>query len=481
MLASVHFGIRRTTLDDWFDPILDADTELFVDPFLVFKEPPGFWSGAHASLINHFNRAFMMIAEGSLNPATLAYKKALALLVFKEPKELCLGYTSKGTSGLGSGLGYAEAIALAIVEAIKRGLQHLRHFEELGILNEGIGPDRISDITCTILKSRFVEYTRLIANRHGIPMSKHRLFAAEFNEQRLSWEMPEVEVPTNPSTGGPLLFVPERFVKDLPVLNANDWWAFYESEQLRRDLNYEIMGKVDKKTIVETARRYPELVREWATHKEGQSASGYDFDRDSKGVWKWDQASAAFVSGNPLTLAPAQSEQEFADVISKIIQNYRLFVEDQGGWYLLWDAEAKKEKPEHAAQLLFRGVAQNYCRANDISLDPEVNLGRGPVDFKFSKGYARRAHLELKKLHNGKFWNGLETQLPSYMKSDDVSIGWFLALQYNDTKTSKKRAKELPAKVKAAGQDNGIDLKYGLVDARSKPSASKLGGKQTLR
>ena len=86
MLASVHFGIRRTTLDDWFDPILDADTELFVDPFLVFKEPPGFWSGAHASLINHFNRAFMMIAEGSLNPATLAYKKALALLVSKNQK-----------------------------------------------------------------------------------------------------------------------------------------------------------------------------------------------------------------------------------------------------------------------------------------------------------------------------------------------------------------------------------------------------------
>ena len=154
-----------------------------------------------------------------------------------------------------------------------------------------------------------------------------------------------------------------------------------------------------------------------------------------------------------------------------------MFVEDQGGWYLLWDHEAKKEKPEHAAQLLFRGVAQNYCRANDISLDPEVNLGRGPVDFKFSRGYARRAHLELKKLHNGKFWNGLETQLPSYMKSDDVSIGWFLALQYNDTKTSKKRAKELPTKVKAAGQANAIDLKYELVDARSKLPASKLGSK----
>jgi len=31
---------------------------------------------------------------------------------------------------------------------------------------------------------------------------------------------------------------------------------------------------------------------------------------------------------------------------------------------------------------------------------------------------ARRALLEVKKLHNGKFWDGLEAQLPSYSKSD---------------------------------------------------------------
>jgi len=38
MLASKHFGIERNATDDWFDPILNADTELFVDPFLIFKD-----------------------------------------------------------------------------------------------------------------------------------------------------------------------------------------------------------------------------------------------------------------------------------------------------------------------------------------------------------------------------------------------------------------------------------------------------------
>lgn len=57
MLATAHFGIARTAEDDWFDTILDVDTELFVDPFLLFKENGGFWADAHARLIEHFNLA----------------------------------------------------------------------------------------------------------------------------------------------------------------------------------------------------------------------------------------------------------------------------------------------------------------------------------------------------------------------------------------------------------------------------------------
>jgi hypothetical protein len=106
-----------------------------------------------------------------------------------------------------------------------------------------------------------------------------------------------------------------------------------------------------------------------------------------------------------------------------------LFVEQQGGWSLLWNDDGT-DKPEEAAQLLFRGIVQNYCQANDIVIDREVELGRGPVDSKFSSGYEHRAHLEIKKEHNGKFWNGFEQQLPTYMRSDEVSDGWFLAVRY---------------------------------------------------
>ncbi len=183
---------------------------------------------------------------------------------------------------------------------------------------------------------------------------------------------------------------------------------------------------VDKATIVAKARAHPDLVRKWTLDREENEAAPYDLAKDPQGSLAMGSGYSTICVHKPLQLPPAQSAREFAEEIGLVVRQFRLFVEEQGGWELLWDSSGK-DKPEHAAQLLFRGIAQHYCKANNISLDPEVNLGPGPVDFKFSNGYSHRAHLEIKKLHNGKFWNGLEAQLPSYMKSDEVSDGWFVA------------------------------------------------------
>lgn len=472
MLASAHFRITRTVDDDWFDTILDVDTELFVDPFLIFKETDGFWVDGHARLIEHFNRAFLLVAEGNRNPASLAYRKALSLLEFREPKELCLGYTADGTSGSGSGGKLGKLIAQAIAEAIGRGLENPSHFEELGVLQERIGSDRISDTTCTILKPKLIAYTQEVAGRHGIELHDHELYAASFDEKRQRFERPTVQVPTNPATGGPLLFVPQRFLRDLPRLNKDDWWDFYENEKLRDDLNYEVMGRVDKGTIVATARAHMDSVRRWADQTEEQAPDPYDLERDPKGVVQWESAAAAFTTANPLAIPPPEDAAAFDAVIEMVVEQFRLFVEEQRGWWLLWDG--LNEKPEAAPQLVFFGIARNYCKANNIVLDPETDLGRGPVDFKFSNGYVHRAHLEVKKLHNGKFWNGLDLQLPAYMSSDEVNKGWFLALRYRDGKKWDDRADDIPRRVRVAAAAHGRDLRSALVDARPQKSASKL-------
>ncbi len=473
MLASEHFDIKRRDDDDWFDAILDVDTKLFLDPFMVFQEKVGFWADCHDALVKHFDRAFILIAQGNRDSATLPYQKALALLEFPEPRELCLGYTAQGTRGAGSGAGYAELIGRAIVEAISRGLEHPRHFEELGILSEGIGADRISDITATILKSRLIEYTHQITKRHNLSVAAHTVFAANFDEMRQRWKSEEVLLPTNPANGGPYLFVPQRFLRKLPVLNAQDWWHDYENKKLRQDLDYDILGRVNKTEILKAARATPEAVRQWTIEKERQTASSYDLMRDPAGVYQWHEAASLFVNQHPLILPPATDQVTFKNVIKNVIDQFRLFIESQGGWRLLWDT-GSKEKPEEAAQLLFFGIARNYCRANNISLDREVDLGRGPVDFKFSNGYRNRAHLEVKKLHNSKFWNGLSEQLPTYMHGDEVRLGWFLALRFKSSPADDNRKKDLAQRVREVAERKELELYPAFIDARPQVSASKL-------
>lgn len=472
MLASKHFNIELTDQDDWFDPILDADTELFVDPFLIFKEGEGSWLPAHDKIIEHFNRAFLLIAENHTNPQALSYKKALHLLTFKEPKELCLGYTSLGTSGSGGGAMLARAVANSAVDAIGRGMSSPSHFEELGILNKGLGPDLISDITCTILKPMIIEYTQEIALRHGIPLTSQRLFASSFDEQRQRWVSAAVDLPVNPYTNSPLLFIPKRFLNRLPSIEAYSWWENYQNEQLREDLSYEILHEVDKEIIIETALTHRDAVNKWIAERESEPATSYDIEADPDGVYQWDPKTAEFALKNPLSIPAAQTEEEFFGVIQMIISQFKLFIEEQGGWWLLWDGV--EDKREHAPQLVFRGIGANYCKANNISLDSEVNLGRGPVDFKFSNGHIFRAHLEVKKLQNGKFWNGLSEQLPSYMKSDEVKDGWFVVMKYRDTKTGRERLAKLPTILKTVSDEKQINLRSSVVDCSPKESASKL-------
>ena len=470
MLFSEHFGISSTESDDWFDPILDDDTALFIDPFLIFKEQLGFWADAHTRIIEHFDLCFRLIAEGHLNPDSVKYKKAVDLLAFPEPRELCLGYTRKGTSGAGSARGFATIMARLIADAIRRGMENIDHFEELGIFEKGIGSDRISDVAATILKPRLIEHTRTVAAAHVIPTASHVVRSGEYDDRRLRWLNARADLPTNPFTEGPILLVPRRFLNRLPTINKDDWWDAYENERLREDMSYEVLGNVDKERIVRAARSTPEFVHEWTTHREEGPARSYNVSADPEGVYLWDPVSRRYVAENPVELPEAQSEAEFFEVIETVIQQFKLFVEEQGGWDLLWNGI--KEKHEHAVQLLFRGIAKHYCQANNVVLDPEVNLGRGPVDFKFSNGYEKRAHLEIKKVHSGQFWHGLEEQLPSYMVSDEVNDGWFMAVQYRETKGQLERIEDLPNIVARAASRHGKNLRYALIDARPKPSAS---------
>ncbi|GAA4366377.1 hypothetical protein [Agromyces bauzanensis] len=466
------FNIERAAADDWFDPHLTVDTKLFIDPLLLL-EAGGAWAQAHHELVAHFVHCYGLVAKATSSTSVSA-QAARRLLTFPEPFELGLGYTAVGTRGSGAGDRFAARMADGIAVAIAAGLTQPEHIEEIGILNEGIGADRISDATANVIKAQLISYTQEVARRHSVPLAPHKVRHARVSLDAARWHDDEVELPTNPVTGRPIILVPEFILGGLPTLNADDWFDSHFNDDIRLSLNLKVGQAVSKASIVSFARQHPERVREWARAQTSRKdLMGYDFGADPLGVVQWDREPARFAVAHPLPTRVVATTEDLVGLVAEVVDRFRHFVEEQRGWSLLWNDD-RTEKPEEAIQLLLLGLAQPYLRQFDVELDREVELGRGSVDFKASSGTSSRLLIEVKKLHNGKFWNGVRHQLLSYLKSDRATEGWFIAVQYRSNRGAVARLKSLPAEVAAVASTVGAALHYSTVDARRPLSASKI-------
>jgi hypothetical protein len=469
---SESFGIVQGPDEEWFDPHLTVDTRLFIDPVLLLLAGP-YWREAHDELLNHFVECYRLVAR-ALSPDSVSANAARRLLVFPEPKEFGLGFTSQGTAGSGSAMQSAHRMADGIAVAINAGLAKPEHIEEIAILNKGLGADRISDAVCNVLKRRFIEYTQAVAERHEIPLQEHRVKNSRVLLDEARWVTEEVLLPTNRETGGPILLVPRPLLNDLPSLNAEAWYDSDLNGDLRDSMNATLGRRARKEEIVELARKHPERVRQWADRQTTRpDLHGYNFSDDPKGVVQWDGAPVAFALAHPID-APEPGDQEaLSALVAAILDRFKNFIEQQRGWSLLWNEDGKA-KPEEAAQLVFLGMAQPYLRLHNVELDREVELGRGPVDFKIASGARLRLLVEVKKEDNGKFWNGLEAQLPSYLVSDDAPEGWFVAIRYRSGKAADARLMQLPKRTKEISAEVGRTIRFIAIDARRPVSASKI-------
>lgn len=473
MRFSEAYGITVTDDDDWFDTHLSIDTALFVDPALLLRAG-GQWADGHAEILQHFVRCYELIAEGG-GPSSLTSRAALRLLKFPEPAEFCLGYTAASTRGAGGGEKAARIMRDTISVAVAAGLQQPEHIEEIGLLAEGIGADTISDAACNILRGRFILYTQDVCRRLDVPMEKTRLSRVSVELTSGSWVASEVDLPKNPCTQGPVILVPKAVLNDLPAIYWESFISDVSNQDLRDAFNLMLASDIRKSTVATIARQNIERVRYWATQQtERPDLTHYDFGADPLGVVQWDRAPAEYAKEHPLPFVSPLNQEELSVLVESILNQYKHFIEEKGGWRLLWNSD-RTEKPEDAAQLVLLGTAQIYLRATNVELDREVELGRGPVDFKVASGSSMRLIIEAKKLHNGKFWNGLEKQLVSYAVSDQSPEAWFLSIRYREGRQWDKREAELDARVAALRQAKPeLLIRYIKVDARPKESASKI-------
>lgn len=466
-LSNIYNSIKY---DECFDPILVADTELFVDPFSVFEENDGVFANSFNKLIRFFNEAFKL-AAACPNRQGVFYKKLESMMTFPEINEIGLGYSNSNT-GLGTAKWFRDRIINSIYSSIDRGFDGFSHFEEIGIFEKGIGCDRISDITCNILKEEIISYTQDICSKHNIPLIPTKMKNIRFDFTHLRWIDGVVDLPYNNIKNRGILLIPKRFLNDLPTINPDGFKDYIwdnKNEILRNDFNYSIKTDLDKKAIMEIARNYPEWVKEYEDKKETQEYKPYDLDNDKKGVYAWASEEVQEYIKNHLF--QFSNNETFAECIFGICNSFKSFIENEKGYTLLWNEKLNKPKPESALQTLMYGFTKAYGMLLNIDITRESNAGSGPVDFKYSQGYQKRVLIETKLVSNSRYWNGLTKQLPQYMLAEGIEKGVFVLVAFTAEEFNK--ANDLKSKV------SSLDLPYEIsviiVDATAeKLSASKL-------
>ena len=117
--------------------------------------------------------------------------------------------------------------------------------------------------------------------------------------------------------------------------------------------------------------------------------------------------------------------------------------------------------------MIFFAVAYNYCKANNIDVNPEMDTGNGNVDFKFSQGFDKRVIVEIKNSYNYNISSGFKTQLKTYKESEETCYGFYLIINVGNL------GRKLDDLLKIYESDDDKKSEIYYVDARIKPSASK--------
>lgn len=474
MLFSEYFRVQIDGTETWFDSLLSLDTKLYIDPFLIFQDEFGPFVGAHQELVDFYETAFQLVAEAGETKTVRPWKKAISILGTPEVEELCLGVTAFGTRGAGAARGKARLIAEAFHKAILFGLANPKHFETVQLFQEGIAQDTISDAVGNILRHRFANFTKSICDELRIPTERHPHLRGRFNPETRRWERLEVDAPLNPYNGKQVLLVPKQYLRPFPTLNPDDFWGYcydQNAQELRTELGEEITRNVKKEVILKKALEDYQSVEEFVAFLERIGGAPYNLDEDPKGLVRWYHETKYFSRANPVDLA-FHDASDFPAFIDQLIEIFRNFVENQGGWELIYNDDGRP-KSESACQRLFLGIVRHYCLANNIEVSPEVNIGRGPVDFKISQGASLNALIEVKLAKNTKFWSGLEKQLPQYLKAEETRLGRFLIIAFTADDVLKLNG--IYERVAAVNSRTGYEIDHSLVEAVFRPpSASRL-------
>lgn len=450
------------------NPTLDVDTKLFIDPLLLENSKHSEMHTARKQYIGYFETAVKLLAR-SQGYNDVPWRNARRLFEFEEIRGTCLGYSAASIFGNAFGPKLIERVMDTAKAIVNLGISDPDLFVAMALLEDDIGPDRISDMTTNVIIDSIISFNARILNiLKKIPTEEFTILDRKCSLPRNPYQTRRI----------PIILVPDDIVRPLPIVT--DWDEVCniaaENDRLRNRVNRDIAEIWKTK-----AKRDKERLKEEALHSKTAFQTlldvihevphrPYNVQEDPEGLIKWAEVARIFSDEYPLKIKkPTTTNLDKAlEIVKVIVNQFKQLIENNGLWKNLYhNGKPLKEK---YAQRLFFAIAYAYCKANKLDVTPEADSGNGPVDFKFSGGFDSRVLVEVKLSTNRKLVHGYETQLEVYKESEETMRAIYLVIDLG--MTQKKRNQLFKVSNEASGRGDPLsDIVF--VDGSIKASASK--------
>ncbi|WP_082143472.1 hypothetical protein [Xanthomonas sp. NCPPB 1128] len=478
---SDYFSVSPETLKEHgaLNVSLINDLPLFIDPFLLFNSEKKEYIDLHAAIIKYIRFLRELSGGGKTSDGHVKH-----LFTFKEVKQNWLGYSMVGNSGSGLGAKFATAMNenLSTIfsnfgdEKITKG----SHLEKLCLIKDGVGKDAISDFTTNLIKSYLCEYTQSFAEKH---LASNRIKVvdvshATFNYDLRRWMPKQYKLPY--IDGDYVLLTPKDILtKDEAWINRHDIVADFEdildavpNDVLRAQINdyflRQIPDDAKKKDMNEAAiraiRTFPQIIDYYIRYKEdnGDKAVAVSEERlketESQFINQVSNLIEKLVEDDNFYKTPTDTFEE----TSRRVQFLKQVIEKNDG-YKIFYIKGKPVQREVDLQLMFRLTW--FASSDDVNA--EVNNGRGPVDYKISRGSKDATLVEFKLASNSKLKQNLAKQVEVYKDANQTKKSVKVVLHFTDEEYAKVKRVMKELKIKE-GHD------FVLIDASrtNKPSGS---------
>lgn len=253
---------------DFVIPLVGADIQLGIDPFLLFKSRDKNLSALHNEIISFFDHSVDLIKRNKIS-------RARELLRFPEVREIGLGYTERGKAGSGVGEILGDSIIDALCQSpdfLERGIKHV---EEVQLISVGIGRDRISDITGNLIKQYLIEYTQQQSQLWNIEMKTDVPVENIFDSESMEWVDGYYDLPISEFDQTAMIFVPRRIVRVLPWINYAEFSNIEFSAFLRAKKQNQQSRHTHatyKPEIVSISRRSISKIENYVNRKEASAS-----------------------------------------------------------------------------------------------------------------------------------------------------------------------------------------------------------------